>query len=47
MWMSTDASGWYFGTWWGMSNWREQILSEFTPTVARLTPVADPDRFVF
>ena len=27
-----------------MSNWREQILSEFTPTVARLTPVADPDR---
>src|SRR5213593_4143054 len=26
-----------------MSNWREQILQEFTPQVARLTLVADPD----
>jgi hypothetical protein len=26
-----------------MSSWRDQILSEFTPKVARLTLVADPD----
>ncbi|MCG3155100.1 MAG: hypothetical protein DKINENOH_01702 [bacterium] len=26
-----------------MANWREKILSEFTPQVARLTLVADPD----
>ena len=26
-----------------MSNWRDRILSEFTPNVARLTLVADPD----
>lgn len=26
-----------------MANWREQILKEFTPQVARLTLVADPD----
>lgn len=26
-----------------MSNWREQILSEFVPQVSRLTLVADPD----
>jgi hypothetical protein len=26
-----------------MSNWRDQILSEFAPNVARLTLVADPD----
>ena len=26
-----------------MSNWREEILKEFTPNVARLTLVADPD----
>ncbi len=26
-----------------MSNWRDQILQEFTPKVARLTLVADPD----
>lgn len=26
-----------------MTNWREQILKEFTPQVARLTLVADPD----
>jgi hypothetical protein len=26
-----------------MSNWRDQILREFTPSVARLTLVADPD----
>jgi hypothetical protein len=26
-----------------MSNWRNQILREFTPNVARLTLVADPD----
>ncbi|BFN37815.1 BREX-3 system phosphatase PglZ [Fidelibacter multiformis] len=26
-----------------MNNWREQILKEFTPNVARLTLVADPD----
>jgi len=26
-----------------MSNWRDQILNEFTPQVARLTIVADPD----
>ncbi|EFK08819.1 PglZ domain protein [delta proteobacterium NaphS2] len=26
-----------------MSNWRDQILKEFTPHVARLTLVADPD----
>lgn len=26
-----------------MSNWRDQILKEFTPNVARLTLVADPD----
>ena len=26
-----------------MSNWRDQILKEFTPKVARLTLVADPD----
>jgi len=26
-----------------MDNWREQILKEFTPQVARLTLVADPD----
>ncbi len=26
-----------------MSNWRDQILREFTPKVARLTIVADPD----
>ncbi len=26
-----------------MSSWRDQILSEFTPQVARLTLVADPD----
>ena len=26
-----------------MSNWRDQILGEFTPNVARLTLVADPD----
>ena len=26
-----------------MSNWRDQILSEFTPQVAQLTIVADPD----
>ena len=26
-----------------MTNWRDQILSEFTPNVARLTLVADPD----
>ena len=26
-----------------MSNWREQILREFTPNVSRLTLVADPD----
>ena len=25
------------------SNWRDQILREFTPNVARLTLVADPD----
>ena len=26
-----------------MSSWRDQILREFTPQVARLTLVADPD----
>ena len=26
-----------------MSSWRDQILREFTPKVARLTLVADPD----
>ena len=26
-----------------MSSWRDQILKEFTPKVARLTLVADPD----
>ena len=26
-----------------MSSWRDQILKEFTPNVARLTLVADPD----
>lgn len=26
-----------------MSNWRDQILRKFTPNVARLTLVADPD----
>ena len=26
-----------------MSNWRNQILREFTPNVARLRLVADPD----
>ena len=26
-----------------MSNWRDRILREFTPNVARLTLVADPD----
>ena len=26
-----------------MADWREQILREFTPQVARLTLVADPD----
>jgi len=26
-----------------MSSWRDQILNEFTPHVARLTIVADPD----
>ena len=26
-----------------MGSWRDQILSEFTPQVARLTLVADPD----
>jgi hypothetical protein len=26
-----------------MSNWRDQILNEFTPNVARLTLVSDPD----
>ena len=26
-----------------MSSWRDQILREFTPQVARLTIVADPD----
>lgn len=26
-----------------MSNWRDQVLKEFTPKVARLTLVADPD----
>ena len=26
-----------------MSNWRDQILNEFTPMIARLTIVADPD----
>ena len=26
-----------------MSSWRDQILKEFTPKVARLTVVADPD----
>ncbi len=26
-----------------MSNWRDQVLKEFTPQVARLTLVADPD----
>ena len=29
-----------------MSNWRDRILSEFTPGVARLTLVADPDALV-
>lgn len=29
-----------------MSNWRDQILRKFTPNVARLTLVADPERFV-
>ena len=28
-----------------MSNWRDRILSEFAPNVARLTLVADPDGF--
>ncbi len=27
----------------GCSSWRDQILKEFTPKVARLTLVADPD----
>ena len=26
-----------------MSDWRDQILKEFTPKVSRLTIVADPD----
>ena len=26
-----------------MNSWRDQILKEFTPQVARLTLVADPD----
>ena len=26
-----------------MGSWRDQIVSEFTPQVARLTLVADPD----
>ncbi|MBM3299151.1 MAG: BREX-3 system phosphatase PglZ, partial [Deltaproteobacteria bacterium] len=26
-----------------MSSWRDQVLKEFTPKVARLTLVADPD----
>jgi hypothetical protein len=26
-----------------MTSWRDQILQEFTPQVARLTLVADPD----
>ncbi len=29
-----------------MSSWRDQILREFTPKVARLTLVADPDRLL-
>ncbi|ACD82380.1 BREX-3 system phosphatase PglZ [Candidatus Methylacidiphilum infernorum] len=29
-----------------MSSWRDQILSEFTPQVARLTLIADPDRLL-
>lgn len=29
-----------------MSNWREEILKEFTPNVAHLTLVADPDRLL-
>jgi hypothetical protein len=29
-----------------MSSWRDQILKEFTPKVARLTLVADPDRLL-
>ena len=29
-----------------MSNWRDQILREFTPKVARLTLAADPDRLL-
>jgi len=29
-----------------MSNWRDQILKEFTPQVSRLTLVADPDGLV-
>lgn len=30
-----------------MSSWRDQILKEFTPKVARLTLVADPDGLLF
>lgn len=30
-----------------MSNWRDQILKQFTPKVARLTLVADPDALLF
>ncbi len=30
-----------------MSNWRDQILKEFTPNVARLTVVSDPDGLLF
>ena len=29
-----------------MSNWRDQILRKFTPNVARLALIADPDGFV-
>ncbi len=29
-----------------MASWRDQILKEFTPQVARLTLVADPDRLL-
>lgn len=30
-----------------MSDWRDQILKQFTPKVARLTLVADPDALLF
>ena len=30
-----------------MSSWRDQILKEFTPKVAKLTLVADPDGLLF